>query len=86
MNRNFKTIFCSCGSEAIRMEKDEYNENDYHLYFSMYYNYHYKPNLWRRIKYAFWHIRTGKIYNDQIVLNSEDAKEMVYWLNSVIKK
>ena len=79
-----KFILCDCGCELLKMSMDA--EEDRYIYLAIYTygQYHPKPNLWRRLKYSFNHLRTGKIYGDQIVLTSEKAKEISEWINKNI--
>jgi hypothetical protein len=40
--------------------------------------------IFGRIRYAFYHLFTGRIYDDQIVLESEEAKKLAKFLNDRI--
>jgi len=44
-------------------------------------NYSKKPSLWKRIKYAFWHLKTGEIYADNVTMTSEEAKLLADFIN-----
>ena len=78
---NLKFMLCNCFSEVLVVEKDRYNNDDYYdFWFAIYYNYLEKPSIWRRLKFALMHIKTGKIYNDQISLSKENVKELTEWM------
>lgn len=42
-----------------------------------------KPSIWQRIKFAWYHLLTGKIYTDAVVINHEQAEQLAEWLSKV---
>lgn len=74
MKREKKFFECSCENEVLRVEKSpEYVE------FAMYEHGSYvnhSQSFWARLKYAWWHIRTGKIYTDCMLIMPDKAKEL----------
>ncbi len=85
MERKQLWISCDCHDEVMLLTHDissgsvPYNE----FYISIYrYSYAKKPNLWRRLKYCWYHLTTGKKYEDQMILSSKTAKEMSDWINN----
>lgn len=73
------SILCDCYTEMLLCSK--YEDED-EIYLSIYTQgqYNKKPSIWNRITYCFYHLRTGKIYEDQLVLKKEKAKELGKWL------
>jgi len=73
---------CDCKGEGLLLTKDE---EDKRIYFALYgygVGYNPKPSLIDRIKYAWYHIKTGKKYADCIIMDYEKAKEVSGWLDS----
>ena len=72
-------LLCECSSEGLFVEPyaDDFN-------FAVFRNYTYKNNLWCRIKYAWWHLRTGKKHNDQICLGRDKAQQLAKFINDNI--
>ena len=70
-----KFFLCECSTEVMLITKWT-DENEIYLSMFSYGFVHPKPNFWQRLKYAFWHIKTGKKYADSIVLSLEKAKEI----------
>lgn len=83
-----KFLLCSCGSDGMlvshetyeTMVGDEMQVFDREFNFAIFYNYTYKPNPWERIKYAWYHLRTGKKHEDQIILDYENAEMLISFL------
>jgi len=44
-----------------------------------------KPSFWSRIKYCWYHLRTGKKYDDQLILNESAAKKLIKFLDESLK-
>jgi len=79
-------IECDCGTHLLRTEFDEEDK----LFYIAFYTYgngnmSIRSNIWNRIKYAFQHIFTGKIFSDQMVLNQKETKKLVDFINDRIK-
>ena len=73
---------CDCKGEGLLLTKDE---EDKSIYFALYgygVGHNPKPSLIDRIKYAWYHIKTGKKYADCIIMDYEKAKEVSGWLDS----
>ena len=81
-------VSCECGSELMVLEHckcTEVNIDDFTI--AIYrYGYSEKPNLWQRLKYCFYHLKTGKKYTDQIIINPENAKKITDWINNELIK
>jgi hypothetical protein len=61
------------------------DDGDKSIYFTLYgyeVGYSPKPSLIDRIKYAWYHIKTGKKYADCIIMDFEKAKDVSSWLDS----
>jgi hypothetical protein len=48
-------------------------------------NYTYKNGLWCRIKYAWWHLKTGQKHKDQMCLSFEKARKLAEFINETTK-
>jgi hypothetical protein len=76
---------CDCMSEILLMKLCK---EDKQIYLSNYtisqFNYK-KPSFWQRLKYCYYHLTTGKIYEDQLVFDFEKAKRFADWINEQVK-
>ena len=82
---NQRFIVCECGGEGILITHLDWNDNDDYkneFEIAMLKKRNYKNNLWQRIKYATWHLWTGKIYKDQIVFNYSKAGQIISFLKN----
>lgn len=72
--RKQKFIQCNCFSEGILITKEEDNQ----VWFAIFsYGQHIsKPSFIQRLKYCWFHLKTGKIYEDEIILSDDNAKEL----------
>jgi len=87
---NHSFFLCECTNEALLcsrfLGKDE-NE----IFMSIYTcgQFHSKPSIFQRLKYCWYHFKTGKKYEDQIVLSFNKAQELSVWLaqnaNSIVE-
>jgi len=70
---------CECGDEAILLRKINHDEE---IYLSIFCSgqFRQKPSLWQRLVYCWYHLKTGKKYEDQIILSFENARRMSRWL------
>jgi hypothetical protein len=84
---------CECGTHILQVTNDiDYYDHDngkrFHqeFWFSMftYGTYHKKPNFWRRIAIIWNYLKTGKMHEDQIILNPEDAKKLAKFINEKV--
>jgi len=81
-----KFIRCYCLGEGVLISED-LEENE--IYLSIYELGMYRnstTSLWKRLKYAWCHIRTGKIYKDCIILSHEKANEMADFIKDLTKQ
>jgi len=80
-----KTFICNCSSEILLVDvwmEDEERFNEVNL--AMFRSYKDNPNIWQRLKYAWWHIRTGKRHLDEISLDIKTANELMNFLKDTI--
>lgn len=81
MNTSDKVIVeCDCGTHLLRTEFDD---NLFSIAFYTYGNG--GTNIWSRIKYAFIHIFTGRVYSDQMIINKKEAKKLVEFINEKLE-
>jgi hypothetical protein len=83
-----KYFECNCNTEGILVVKNDWgNPEDTDISFCIYTvnQYNPKPNIIQRLKYAWYHIRTGKKYEDQILLSLEKAQELGKYLIKISK-
>ena len=76
LNKTEKFFLCECSLEGLLISN--FNDEDKQIYLAMfsYGTRPYKRSVWERLKYAWWHIRTGEIYKDELVLSYEKANEI----------
>ena len=80
-------VDCDCYSDAMKIEYEvdhPFESFDISIYHCGHNGRH--NSLWNRIKYCLWHLRTGKVYSDQIIIQPEEAKRIVEFLNSCKKE
>lgn len=86
MEKDEKIILqCDCHGE-IMVATSNKEEKTFDFAFYSYGAYCEAPGLWYRIKYAWNHLRTGKIYSDFIILDTKKAKELADFINSNVKE
>lgn len=76
-NESNKFLLCECSCEILLVSKDE---DDINLSIYSIGNFTSNPNIFQRLKYYWYHLTTGKQYDDQIVLSKEKAIELYEWL------
>lgn len=78
--QNFCTV-CECGDEAMICNA-YVTERGTEVTLAIYTVGQYipKPGFWQRLKYCWYHMRTGKKYEDQMVLDKESALRLSEWL------
>ena len=92
MEKESKLILeCDCHGEMLVCNEvlESYgpqNRQEFTLAFFSYGFYNGKPSMWERIKYAWRHLRTGKIYEDCVILNDEKAEQLAKFLRDGIAK
>ena len=81
MDRVEKHVCCDCGNECILFTKFV-NDEDKEIYIAIYTfgEINPKPSIWQRLKYCWYHIKTGKKYEDQIILTFDKAQDVGKWL------
>jgi hypothetical protein len=78
MNEKYERYFtCDCSYEILKVQKD--TEGDL-VYFSIY-KQDSKRSLFQKLKFIWGIITTGEPYEDQIVLNTKNAKELAKFLD-----
>jgi len=82
LNSNEHFFSCDCKGEGLLLTKDDEGENIYFALYGYGVGYRPKPSLWERIKYAWYHIKTGKKYADCLVMDYNKALEVSKWLHS----
>jgi hypothetical protein len=72
---------CDCGTEGLMCSKFV-DDDERNIYLAIYRfgTYNEKPSFFDRIKFCWWHLKTGRNYNDQIILTYNEAKKMGNWL------
>jgi len=81
MDKIEKHVSCKCSAECLLFTKF-INDEDKEIYIAIYTigQYNPKPSIWERIKYCLYHLKTGKKYEDQIILTYDKAQEVGKWL------
>ncbi len=87
-------IECECGSHLLHIsshvdyyEDDTTNRKRYHqeICLAMFrYNNDKKRNVFQRLGICWHYLRTGKMHEDQLMLNYEEAKKLEQFLNQNI--
>ena len=75
-------FLCECSGEGILLTRFV-NNDEKEIYLSIYTvgQFNSKPSIWNRIKYCWYHLKTGKKYEDQIILSFKKAQELSEWLS-----
>lgn len=81
MTESKKFLQCECGVDGILVthyKDEEFNE----VNLAMYHNRAYKStySFKERLKYAWWHLRTGKKHDDELCITTKDARSLGYHL------
>ena len=76
-----KFFRCDCGGEGLLISQSGCFVNA-EIFLAMFRYGHYckTPNIFRRLKYAWYHVWTGKRFADDIVLSFTTAKELGEYL------
>jgi len=85
---------CECSAEGILLSHLDWGDEDNkelkfpsEFTFAMFRSYNGDKNsLWERIKYAAWHMWTGKVYKDQITFRYNKAREMIDFMEKIMEK
>lgn len=79
-------FLCECNGEAMLFTK--YNdETDKEIYVSIYVagQFNPKPTFVEKLKYCWYHLKTGKKFEDNIILSFDKAQEIAKWLTENAK-
>ena len=81
MKKIEQNFSCKCSSEGILLTKFV-DDKDKEIYMAIYTlgQFNSKPTFIERIKYGWYHLKTGKKYEDQIILTYDKAQEIGKWL------
>ncbi len=94
MEAKVKYFECSCADEILRVEYEPGVNQPETVQFAIYehslnhQNYGTQNNLlmiWVRLKYAVWHLWTGKIHTDSMLLDSKTCKELAVYLLECVR-
>jgi len=90
------TIFikcnCSCSGLLITEDLEFFGENnevvsqDFYIALYTHGEINTNPSLWSRIKYAWWHLKTGKKYNDCVIMSDKNAMKLIKYLSHKLSK
>ena len=84
-NQDRRTAFirCGCQSEILVLDYDpEISTLDISIY-EVLKTYEHGMSFWQKVRYIYQVIRYGKPYTDQIVLDSDQIKELKAFLNTI---
>ena len=81
-----KFIECECAGEGVLITKDSEFELIYLAMFSQGVSYYPKPSIWKRIRFAYNHLVSGKYYEDELVLTYDRANELANHINNITKQ
>jgi hypothetical protein len=83
---------CYCGTHILRVTSNLELKDDGKRFFQEFYlamfsydGINNKVPFLQRLKFAFKYLRTSKVYDDQIVLTPEQAKQLSDWLKETIQ-
>ena len=86
MKKDSEFFLCECNSETLIAQRFDDEWDDY-IYLSIHsLGYKRRMNFWERVKYALKYIKTGRAYEDEIVLSKESAEDLGNWLIKKTKK
>ena len=80
-----KFILCDCKTEGILLSEDK----EINLMYLSFFQYSYNPtkmSLYQKLRYCWQVLIKGEPFDDEIVLNKENSRELVKELNKFIKK
>jgi hypothetical protein len=81
LESNHSFFLCECTNEALLCSRFQgKDENEIFMSIFTCGQFHSKPNLIQRLKYCWYHLKTGKKYEDQIVLSFNEAQKLSVWL------
>lgn len=77
-------IQCECGAEYIILEPQDIEELQEGIYMSIFTMAYDKPSFWHRFRLAWYTIKNGKPYTDQVCLDLNKVKELNKYLDNFI--
>lgn len=85
MRKDYKEfVQCECGAEYIVLEPQDIDELQEGIYMSIFTMAYDKPSFWHRFKLAWYTIKNGKPYTDQVCLDLVKVKELNKYLSNYI--
>lgn len=90
--KNQEFIECECHGHGILVTEfidifpDKRKNQEFWLAMFSCGQFHSKPSIWRRLKFAWWHLKTGKYYEDEIIISPENTKKLIKFLQKRIDK
>jgi hypothetical protein len=84
---NNKFFICECFNEGLLASYYPEDVNDLNGSFAIftYGQYNAKDNFFGRLKYAWNYLVTGKMNEDQFILNPDKMQDLVDYLNKIIE-
>ena len=77
-------ILCDCRSEVLVLDHDfEYELTELSIYENMS-SYSHKMSFWQKLRYIYQVLVHNRPYSDQIILNKEQLKDLVSFINGCI--
>ena len=73
------TEFIDIYTDKLKKEKKTYRQ-EFWLSMFTYGQFNSKPSVWQRLKYMWYHLRTGKKYDDAIIMSPENTKKLIEFL------
>ncbi len=79
---------CDCSGEMLVVEANDFEINQLEFTLAIFTQgtYTEKPSLWWRIKYAWNHLRTGKIYSDYMWMDDKKAEALAKFIKENIER
>jgi len=88
----FINCHCGCGGLLITEDLEFFGKNnevvrqDFYIALYTHGERGINPSLWSRIKYAWWHLKTGKKYNDCVIMSDKNAGKLIVYLSHKLSK
>lgn len=86
-----RVITCECGTHIVIIqewdhpEESEFNHQSFEMAIFQYGLYNARVSLWRRLRWAWKLIWTGKYFSDEVCMTPEDAKQLADFINERIE-
>ena len=79
-------IECACAGEGLLItEFTGLGEKEFWVTMFVAGQFHSKPTIKQRLKFIWYHLKTGKYYDDAIILKPEEAKKLIKFLEKRIE-